>query len=97
MADLTASPTVMISIDGQAVRVPVGTPVAVAVWNHGIRRFRHSVTRSARAPLCGMGLCYECRLSIDGAANRRSCTLPCREGMVILTASADPSGGGDHV
>jgi sarcosine oxidase subunit alpha len=38
-----------------------------------------------RAPLCGMGICYECRAVIDGVPHERSCEVHCREGMRIQT------------
>ncbi len=97
MGDARAQNTVRISIDGRPVTVAVGTTVAVAVWNHGIRRFRVGVAGAGRGPLCGMGICYECRLTIDGQPGRRSCLLPCVQGMCIETATesecTEPAGG----
>ena len=92
MGDSRQQGTVDISIDGEAVTVTAGTTVAAAVWNHGVRRFRVGVAGSGRAPLCGMGICYECRLMIDGEAGRRSCMLPCRQGMTIVTAADKTEG-----
>lgn len=83
-----------ITIDGVPTRVRAGTSVAVAVLAAGVRAFRRSVGGSARAPLCGMGTCFECRLTIDGVAHRRSCQIECREGMRIETG--DHYEGGDH-
>ena len=81
-----------ITIDGRAVSVPAGTSLAAALWNQGVRRFRDSVSGAPRAPLCGMGICYECRVTVDGRPGERSCTLPCRDGMVVET----PGGEADH-
>lgn len=101
MADPGQQATVQISIDGESVTVAVGTTVAAALWNHGVRRFRVAVAGSGRAPLCGMGICYECRLTIDGEPDRRSCMVPCAQGMSIVTASEtetpEPAGGTRHV
>jgi len=38
-----------------------------------------------RGPLCGMGICFECRLTIDGVPHARSCQIVCRDGMVVTT------------
>ena len=84
--------TLTVHIDGDAIVVPVGTMVAAAVLNHGSAAFRRSVAGAPRLPLCGMGICFECRVEIDGRPGERSCTVPCRDGMRIRTAdSAAPN------
>jgi sarcosine oxidase subunit alpha len=47
--------------------------------------FRRSVTGERRAPLCGMGICFECRATVNGIAHERTCLLMCRHGMEIRT------------
>ena len=41
----------------------------------------------ARAPLCGMGVCYECRVTIDGIPHQRACMTTVTRGMAIETAT----------
>ncbi len=43
----------------------------------------HSVSGEPRTALCGMGICFECRATVDGVRHRRTCQLSCREGMVV--------------
>lgn len=74
-------------VDGVAVRVSAGISVAVALMNRGVNSFRTSVAGEPRAPLCGMGICYECRVSIDGVAHRRACMVLVEHGMRIETES----------
>lgn len=38
--------------------------------------FRTSVTGEPRAPLCGMGVCHECRVTVGGDAHQLACILP---------------------
>ncbi len=45
--------------------------------------YRISVTGEKRAPLCGMGTCFECRVTIDGKQHQRGCQIACSEGMEI--------------
>lgn len=85
MAADPARPLLRLTIDGIPHDVAAGTTVAVAVWHSGLRLFRRSVHQQPRAPLCGMGICFECRLTIDGVAHRRSCQLPCAAGMDVRT------------
>jgi predicted molibdopterin-dependent oxidoreductase YjgC len=77
--------TVSLSIDGVPVRVPAGTPVAIALMTSGRTSFRRSVTSEPRGPLCGMGICYECRVTINGKPHCRSCQIPCQDGMDVRT------------
>jgi sarcosine oxidase subunit alpha len=59
--------------------------VAVALLELRHWRFRRSVSGEARGPICGMGICFECRVTIDGQPQQRSCQIDCREGMRIET------------
>jgi sarcosine oxidase subunit alpha len=79
------NPMVRIQVNGRPLEVPAGTVVAAAVARAGFARFRRSVTGQPRGPLCGMGICMECRLTINGCALVRSCQLLCQEGMEIQT------------
>jgi len=65
--------------------VPEGTVVAVAIARAGVTAFRRSVNASERGPLCGMGLCGECRVTINGRAHQRSCQTLCESGMEVIT------------
>ena len=76
---------VRVEIDGKPVQVPAGTTVAAAMLRSGADRFRRSVSGEPRGPLCGMGICFECRVTIDGVRHARSCQIVCREGMRVHT------------
>lgn len=75
---------VHLEVNGLPVEVVDGTSVAAAIAQLGVP-FRRSVRGQWRAPLCGMGVCFECRVRIDGVAQQRSCMLPAREGMQVHT------------
>jgi D-hydroxyproline dehydrogenase subunit alpha len=72
-------------VDGKPVEVPAGATVAAAVALAGVSAFRRSVTGEPRGPACGMGICFECRVAIEGREQERSCQRPCREGMEVRT------------
>ncbi len=74
-----------ITIDGRAYRVAPGTSVAVAVMMARGPGFRRSVTGRMRGPLCGMGICSECRATVDGRPQRTTCQTTCRTGMEVRT------------
>lgn len=77
--------TVTLRVDGRTVTVPLGTVVAAAIAQADIVLFRRSVSGQARGPLCGMGTCMECRVIINGQAQRRSCQVLCEPGMEVRT------------
>ena len=80
---------VQLMLDGQPMRVEAGVSVAAALRRASDGSTRLSVTGQARAPLCGMGVCQECRVDVDG---RRvlACQTLCREGMRVTTGLHTP-------
>lgn len=80
----THQDTVQITFNNVQKQVPAGLTVAAALLTSGETRFRVSpVSRSPRAPYCMMGVCFECLVEIDGVANRQSCVIPVRDGMIV--------------
>lgn len=78
------SASVTLTVNGLPVSVLAGTTVAVAVAMAG-QVCRTSVSGEPRGPLCGMGICYECRVSIKGVLHCRSCQMLCEPGMDVRT------------
>ena len=79
----TRGPTVEVLIDGRAVTARRGSSVAAALAAQqapGVAR--RSVRGEPRAPLCGMGICHESRVSIDGR-RRLACQTVCQDGMRV--------------
>ena len=77
--------TVKLLVNGVPVEMPAGSMVAAAILQTGVQGFRRSVTGELRGPLCGMGVCFECRVTIDGEQHCRSCQTVCRDGMDVRT------------
>jgi sarcosine oxidase subunit alpha len=75
---------IRLRVNGTPVAVSSGSTVAVAVALAG-KVCRTSVKGESRGPLCGMGICFECRVAIDGKAHARSCQVLCEEGMEVNT------------
>jgi D-hydroxyproline dehydrogenase subunit gamma len=76
---------ITVNVNDVTVRVPAGTMIAAAVLHAGVTSFRRSVTGEARGPLCGMGICFECRVIVNGVAHVRSCQTLCEDGMDVRT------------
>jgi D-hydroxyproline dehydrogenase subunit gamma len=82
--------TIGLTVDGAFVRVAPGTTVAAAALMAG-HRTRASVGGEPRGPLCGMGICFECRVSINGVRHQRSCQILCAPGMRVTTVGEGPA------
>jgi D-hydroxyproline dehydrogenase subunit gamma len=77
---------VTVTVNGTPVVVPSGATVAVAMVLAG-QACRRSVRGEPRGPLCGMGICFECRVVVDGRLHCRSCQMVCEQGMQVNTES----------
>lgn len=80
--------TVEIVTDGRRETVAANLTVAAALLNLGVAAFRVSASGEPRGPLCGMGVCYECRVTIDDVPHRRACLVPVAAGMRVTTDGA---------
>ncbi len=75
-----------VTIDGRSLDVAAVTLVAAAVeLAMPGRGARMSPAGARRQPLCGMGVCGECRVTVDGRAHRLGCQTLCAPGMEIRT------------
>jgi D-hydroxyproline dehydrogenase subunit gamma len=77
-------PSIPLAVNGISLTVSPGTTVAAAILMTGSPT-RISVTGEPRGPLCGMGICFECRATIDGCAHQRTCQILCESGMDVRT------------
>lgn len=75
---------VHVHIDGTAIELAAGHSIAAALALVPPGCSRTSVTGERRAPLCGMGICHECRVLVNGKS-RLACQTLCTDGMVVHT------------
>jgi D-hydroxyproline dehydrogenase subunit gamma len=75
---------VSIAVNGRTVGVRAGSSVAAALMLAGAA-CHSSVSGEPRGPLCGMGVCMECRATVDGVAHVRTCQLTVKDGMRVTT------------
>jgi NADPH-dependent 2,4-dienoyl-CoA reductase/sulfur reductase-like enzyme len=73
------------TIDGRPAEAAAGESLLAALWNAGQLAVRTSAHGELRGPLCGMGTCFECRVTVDGEPHRRACLEPVRDGMAVAT------------
>ena len=81
------SQLISVTINDEKVVVSAGISVAAAIAISGNLVTRISVTGQPRAPFCGMGICMDCRVTIDRQAHQLACQTLCLDGMQIKTGS----------
>lgn len=77
---------ISLELDGERLEAHEGETVAAALIAAG--RFDFGISRRTNRPMglfCGMGVCYECMVTIDGVHGLRACVTEVREGMHIET------------
>ncbi len=67
--------------------MPAGISVAAALLANRGLFFRLSDDGEARGMFCGMGVCYDCLVEIDGKPDQRACMVHVEDGMNIRTGS----------
>lgn len=78
--------TYSIRFDDRNVPAAPGQTVAAALWAAGVRSWRLTRDRGApRGLFCGIGVCFDCLVTIDGVPNQRACLVPARPGMSVHT------------
>jgi predicted molibdopterin-dependent oxidoreductase YjgC len=74
------------SFDGRAVAFRPGQTVGAALWADGVTATR--TTRFAGRPrgmFCGIGVCFDCLVVVDGRLDERACATPAVAGMDVRT------------
>jgi aerobic-type carbon monoxide dehydrogenase small subunit (CoxS/CutS family) len=83
-----------VEVDGEPVPAFAGESVATVLLALGRRTFRHNEHGAPRGLYCGMGVCFDCLVTVDGVENVRACMTPVVEGMVIATTGGPDNEGG---
>ena len=75
-----------IDVDGKKIAAYPGETVATAMIAAGLRTFRHTSDKNEpRGMFCGIGLCFECRMVINGVPNTRACQTLVTPGCRVET------------
>jgi predicted molibdopterin-dependent oxidoreductase YjgC len=79
----------MITFDGRPVPVEPGQTIGAALLAAGIRSWRTTrVYGRPRGLFCGIGVCFDCLVTVNGAAAQRACLVAAQPGDVVTSSSA---------
>jgi thioredoxin reductase len=73
-------------VDGAPLEARDGASLAAALFAAG-RACRTSTRGEPRSALCAMGVCFECRVELDGVPGVRACLEPARDGAAVNTVA----------
>jgi sarcosine oxidase subunit alpha len=90
IASVLRGKKIRLVVDGKSVVAYEGETVHAALTAAGIRRLKdsksnHSELNRARGVFCGMGICYECLVTIDQFPDQRACMTLVEDQMEIHT------------
>ncbi|MEV6805104.1 (2Fe-2S)-binding protein [Streptomyces sp. NPDC051132] len=75
-----------VTFDGRPLRARAGQTVAAVLWAAGVTAWRE--TRGSGRPrgvFCGIGVCFDCLVTVNGSPNQRACLVPVAPGDAIRT------------
>ena len=77
-------PAIELHVDGRPIEAHEGDTLAIALLSADVAAFRHTpVSDEPRAPLCLIGVCFDCLVEVDGRQNVQSCMVETRSGMKV--------------
>ena len=79
------SQRITITIDGRSIGTEAGRPLGAVLHGAGEGTLRLTESGAPRGIYCGMGICFDCLVTIDGRAGQRACITPARDGMRVTT------------
>ncbi|MEU6373072.1 (2Fe-2S)-binding protein [Streptomyces sp. NPDC046909] len=86
LADAHPDPSFTVTLDGRDIEALPGQTVAAALWSAGVTSWRS--TRGEGRPrgvFCGIGVCFDCLVTVNNRPNQRACLVPLHPGDAIRT------------
>ena len=77
---------IQFEFDGQPLEAESGRTVGAALIAAGYRSWRRTrLTGRPRGIFCGIGVCFDCLVTVNGRPNRRACLEELEPGDIIET------------
>lgn len=80
-------PPVRATFEGEPIEAPAGASVAAALIASDRTAWRRTRDGQPRGLFCGIGVCFDCLVEIDGESGQRACMIPLAEGMRVCAAT----------
>ena len=77
---------IRLSFDGREIEAIQGETIAAALAASGIVAVREARSGAPRGPFCGMGVCFDCLVTVDGRPSQRACLTKVESGMAVSSS-----------
>lgn len=87
------------TLDGEPIWAVTGQTITEAIIASGRKILRVSKQGTPQGAFCGMGVCFGCRMIVDGIPNIRTCITPVTPDCKVQTqneADFEEFSGGTH-
>jgi len=74
---------IVFSVNGRSTTAYMGETIHAALIAAGYRQLHHSKTHQSRGVFCGMGVCYECLVTVNKESTQRACVTLVEAGMEV--------------
>lgn len=74
---------ITIKVNGEPVTAYAGESIAAALMASGHRAYRTTAGGSPRGLFCGMGICFDCLVTVNGVPNVRACMTEVSDGCKV--------------
>lgn len=82
-----------ITVDGEPVDGIAGQTIAGVLLASGRLAWRRGRSGAPRGVFCGIGVCFDCLVTVDGERDVRACRRRARDGDVVTTQDRRPETG----
>jgi aerobic-type carbon monoxide dehydrogenase small subunit (CoxS/CutS family) len=83
--NLTRGPEITVILNGKKVRAFTGETAAAVLIAEDLSAMRTTIDGEPRGLFCGMGVCFDCLVVVNGIPNTRACITWVTDAMVIST------------
>jgi len=83
-----SGPAVAFRFDGREIEALEGETIAAALGAAGIVAVRQARSGAPRGPFCGMGVCFDCLVTVDGRPSQRACLTKVAAGIDVRPSPA---------
>ena len=96
LAAATPGSAFILRVDDREIEALPGHTVAAALLRAGVTSWRRTrVTGEPRGVFCGIGVCFDCLVTVNDRPNQRACITPACPGDVVRTQTGTGHGDGE--
>ncbi|WP_067471819.1 (2Fe-2S)-binding protein [Actinomadura hibisca] len=79
-----------VTVNGEPLAGVAGQTVAGVLLASGRRSWRAGPSGAPRGVFCGIGVCFDCLVTVNGERDVRACRRRAADGDVVTTQSREP-------